>query len=55
MPDEVIELFNWPNPSTMALGPTELSTETRTYGLPCSKAPLVRKADNPTAICQLTE
>jgi hypothetical protein len=53
IPDEVIEFFNWPNPSSriMALGST--LTEMSTRNLPGGKGRPARKADNLTAIYEL--
>jgi hypothetical protein len=55
-PDEVIGFFSLPNLSsrTMALGLTHSLTEMSTRDLPVGKGRLVRKADNLTAICELT-
>jgi hypothetical protein len=52
--DEVIEFFNWPNPSsrTMALGLTQPLTEMSTRNLPGVKGRLASGADNLTAICE---
>jgi hypothetical protein len=54
IPDEVTGISNWPNHSSgsMALGSTQPLTETSTSNLPQSKARLVGKADNLTAICE---
>jgi hypothetical protein len=54
IPEEVIEFFNWSDPSsrTMALGSTQPLTEMSTRNLPGSKGRPVRKADNLTAICE---
>jgi hypothetical protein len=51
-PDDVIGIFNWPNPSsrTMALGSTQPLTEISTRILSGCKGRLARKADNLTAI-----
>jgi hypothetical protein len=56
IPDEVIEFFNLPNPSsrTIALGFTQLSTEMSTRNIPWGKGQPANKADNLTAICELT-
>jgi hypothetical protein len=53
LPDDVIEFFNLPNPSshTMALGSTQLLTEMSTRNLPAGKGRPVRKAYL-TAICE---
>jgi hypothetical protein len=53
IPDEVIGIFNWPNPSssTMALGSTQPLTEMSTTNLPGGKG---RPADNLTGICERT-
>jgi hypothetical protein len=55
IPDEVIEFFNWPNPSsrTMALGSTQPLTEMSARNLPGGKGQSARGADNLTAICEL--
>jgi hypothetical protein len=55
IPDEVIEIFNWPNPSScsMALVSTQPVTEMSTRNLPGGKEWLAYKADNLTAICEL--
>jgi hypothetical protein len=52
IPDEVIGLFNWPNPSssTMALGSTRPLTEMSTRNLPGGKERPARKADKLTTI-----
>jgi hypothetical protein len=54
IPDEVIGIFNCPNPSsrTMALGSTQPLTEMSTRNLPGGKGRSARKADNLTAICE---
>jgi hypothetical protein len=54
IPDEVIEFFNWPNPSSrnMALGLTQPLTEMSTRKLPGGKGRRARGADNLTAICE---
>jgi hypothetical protein len=54
IPDDVIEFFNWPNPSsrTMALGSTQPLTELSTKNLPRGKGRPARKTDNLTAICE---
>jgi hypothetical protein len=46
--------FNFPNPSsrTMALGSTQPLTEMSTRNLHGGKGRSVRKAENPTAICE---
>jgi hypothetical protein len=56
IPDEVIEFFNWPNPSsrTMAQGSTQLLTETSTRNLSGGKGWPAHEADNLTTICELT-
>jgi hypothetical protein len=53
IPDEVIRLYDFPNPSgrTMALGSTQPITEMSTTSLPGSKGQPARKAENFTAIC----
>jgi hypothetical protein len=55
-PDEV-DFFNWSNPSsrTMALGSTQPLTDMSTRNLPVGKGQPARKADNLTAICELTK
>jgi hypothetical protein len=52
--DEVIEFFNYSNPSsrTMALGSTKPLIETSTMNLPGGKEQLARKGDNFNAICE---
>jgi hypothetical protein len=52
--DEVINFYNWCNPSsrTMALGSTQPLTEMGTRNLPRGKGRPARKADNFTAICE---
>jgi hypothetical protein len=54
--DEVIVLFNWPNPSirTVALGSTQPLTEMSTRNLPGGKGRPAPKADNLTSIWELT-
>jgi hypothetical protein len=54
IPDEVIGIFNWPNPSsrTMALGLTQPLTEMSTRNLPGGKGWPARKADTLIAICE---
>jgi hypothetical protein len=54
IPDEVIGLFNWPNPSShiMALGLTQSLTEMSTRHLPGGKGWPAHKADNLTATCE---
>jgi hypothetical protein len=54
IPDEVIEFFNWPNPSsrTMILGSTQPLTEINTRILPGDKGRPAPKADNLIAICE---
>jgi hypothetical protein len=51
---DVIEFFNWPNPSsrTVALESTQPLTEMRTRSIPGGKGRPERKADNLTAICE---
>jgi hypothetical protein len=53
IPDEVIQFFNSPNPSsrTIALGSIQPLTEMSTRNLPGGKGGPVRKSDNLTAIC----
>jgi hypothetical protein len=57
IPDEVIVLFNWPNPSSRstALGTTQPLTEVSTRNLPEGKGRQARKAVNLTAICEPTK
>jgi hypothetical protein len=52
--DEVIEIFNWPNPFslTMALGSTQPLTGMSTTNLPGGKGRPAHKADNLTAISE---
>jgi hypothetical protein len=52
IPDEVIEFFTWPNPSSriMALGLTQPLTEMSIRNLPGGKGRLECKADNLTAV-----
>jgi hypothetical protein len=54
IPDEVIEFFNWFNPSgrTMALGSTQPLTKMSTRNLPGGTRQPVHKAGNLTAICE---
>jgi hypothetical protein len=54
IPNEVIEFFNWSNPSTrtMALGSTQPLTEMSTRNLSGGKGRPASKADNITAICE---
>jgi hypothetical protein len=54
IPDEFIEIFNWPNPFSriMALGSTQPLTEMSTRNLPGVKGRPARKADKLTAICE---
>jgi hypothetical protein len=54
IPDEVIEFFNRPNPSsrTMALGSTQALTEMSTRNPPGGKRQ--PKAENFTTICEST-
>jgi hypothetical protein len=53
-PDEVIEFFNWPNPSSrgMALGSSQPLAGLSIRNLPGSNGWPERKADNLTAICE---
>jgi hypothetical protein len=55
IPDEVIEFFNWPNPSSriMALGSNQPLPEISTGNLPVGKGRSARKANNLTAIYEL--
>jgi hypothetical protein len=50
--DEVIEFFNWPNPSSrnMALGSTQPLTEMSTWNIPGGKGRPAREDDNLAAI-----
>jgi hypothetical protein len=54
IPDEIIGIFNWPNPSSRirVLGSTQPLTEMSTRILPGSKQRPARKAENLTAICE---
>jgi hypothetical protein len=54
IPGEIIDLFNWPNPSsrTMALGTTHPLTEMSTVNLAGGKGRPERKTGNLTAICE---
>jgi hypothetical protein len=54
IPDEVVEFFNWPNPSsrTMVLGSTSPLIEMSTKYLSGDKGLTAPKADNLTAICE---
>jgi hypothetical protein len=54
IPGEIIENFNWPNPSsrTMTLRSTQPLTEMSTRNLPGGKGRPTSKADNLTAICE---
>jgi hypothetical protein len=54
IPDEVIDFFNWPNPSsrTVALGSTQPLTEISTRNLPGGKGRPARKTDNINDICE---
>jgi hypothetical protein len=54
IPDEVIWIFNWPNPSssTVALGSTQRRREMSTRNLAGGKRRPEHKADNLTAICE---
>jgi hypothetical protein len=51
-----VDIFSLPNPSsrTMALGSTQFLTEMSTKNLPVGKGQPARKAENLTAICELT-
>jgi hypothetical protein len=55
IPNEVIEFFNWRNPSScsMALGSTQPLTEMSTSNLPGDKGWPAPKADSLTATCEL--
>jgi hypothetical protein len=52
-PDEVIGVFNWPNPpsSTTALESTQPLTKTSTRNLPGGKGRPASEPENLTAIC----
>jgi hypothetical protein len=54
IPDEAIEFFNSPNPSsrTMALGSTQPLKEMSTRNLLGGKGLPARKTDNLTAVCE---
>jgi hypothetical protein len=52
IPDEVIGIFNWPNPSSRAMESTQPLTEMSTRNRPGSKGRPARKADKLTAICE---
>jgi hypothetical protein len=54
IPDEVIRIFNWPNPSssTVVMGSTHPLTEMSTRNVPGGKGRPAFKADNLTAICE---
>jgi hypothetical protein len=54
IPDEVIGLFNRPNPSsrTMALGSTQPLTKMSIRNLPGGKRRPARVADNLTVVCE---
>jgi hypothetical protein len=54
IPNEVIEFFNGPNPSSriMVLAPTQPLTEMSTRNLPGGKGRPALKADNLTVICE---
>jgi hypothetical protein len=54
IPDEVIEFFNWPNPSsrTMALGSTQPLTEMGTRNIPGGNGRPTCKANKLTAVCE---
>jgi hypothetical protein len=56
IPNEIIGYFKWPNPSScaMALGSTQPLREINTKHFPGGKERPARKADNLTAICELT-
>jgi hypothetical protein len=51
-----VDFFNLPNPSsrTMTLGLSQPLTEMSTRNIPGGKGRPARKADNLTAICELT-
>jgi hypothetical protein len=53
IPDKIIRLINWPNPSsrTITLGSTQPLTEMSTRNLPGGKGRSARMGDNLTAIC----
>jgi hypothetical protein len=54
IPDEVIEFFNLPNPSSrsVALGSTQPLTEMSNRNHPGGEGRLVHKYDDLTAICE---
>jgi hypothetical protein len=54
IPDEVIVLFSWRNPSshTMALGSTQPLTKMSIRNVPGGKGRPAHEADNLTAICE---
>jgi hypothetical protein len=54
IPDEVIGIFNLPNPSSrpMALGSTQPLTEMSARNLPGGKGRPVSETDKLTAICE---
>jgi hypothetical protein len=54
IPDEIIEFFNWPNPSSrnIILGSTQPLTEMSTWNLPGGKGRPAPKADNLIAVCE---
>jgi hypothetical protein len=54
IPDEVIGVFSWHNPSSsiMALRSTQPLTEMSTRNLLGGKEQSARNADNPTAVCE---
>jgi hypothetical protein len=54
IPDDVIGVFNWPNPSSRAMAPgyTQLRTQMSTRNLPNDTGRPELKADNLTAICE---
>jgi hypothetical protein len=54
IPDEVIEFFSWPNPSSrnMAPGSTQPLTEMSTRNLSGGKGRSAYKGDNLTAVCE---
>jgi hypothetical protein len=54
IPDGVIEVFNWPNPSSRntAVGSTQSLREMSIRNISGGKGRPARKADKPTAICE---
>jgi hypothetical protein len=52
IPDEIIGLFNWPNPSSCTVTLKQPLTEKSTRNISEGKGQPVDKADNLTAICE---